>query len=160
MIGSPRVTFTPATASHFLSSLLYTKPFTFSGICPWSWYITTTMSYQPPSALLNTVSGGVGAFSGMLIPSASASSMAGWISSISSLPNIPFSPQCGFRPATPIFGSLIPSALQPSFAMRITSRTLSFLQRSHAWRRDTCVLTWMTRNSSCASIMEYFAVCV
>ena len=31
-----RQTFTPATASHFLSSLLYTKPFTFSGICPWS----------------------------------------------------------------------------------------------------------------------------
>ena len=34
IMGSPNVTFTPATASQRPSSLLYTKPTTFKGICP------------------------------------------------------------------------------------------------------------------------------
>ena len=111
-------------------------------------------------ALENTVSGGVGFFSGMLMPSASAASMAGWISWISSVPNMPFSPQWGFRPATPILGCLMPMALHPASAMRITSSTRSFFTRSQAWRRETWVETWTTRRSSWASIMVYLEVWV
>ena len=129
-------------------------------MCPWSWYITTTMSYQPPSALENTVSGGVGFRSGMSIPSLRAASMAGWISSTSSVPNIPFSPQWGFSPATPILGALMPSALQALLAMWMQSKTRSFFTLSQASRRDTCVDTWTTRRFSWASIMVYLEVLV
>jgi len=106
------------------------------------------------------VSGGVGFFSGMSIPSARAASMAGWISSISSTPNMPFSPQWGFSPATAILGSLMPMALQPASAMRMTSRTRSFFTRSQASRKETWVDTWTTRRSSWASIMVYLEVWV
>ena len=111
-------------------------------------------------ALENTVSGGVGFLSGMQIPSAMASSMAGWISSISSVPKSPFSPQCGLSPATATRGVSMPSARQPASAMRITSSTRGFFTRSHASRSDTCVETWTTRRSSCASIMVYLSVFV
>ena len=143
--------FTPATASHAFFSWLYTKPTTFNGIWPWSWYMATTISYQPPLALENTVSGGTGPSA--LMPSAFAASIAGMISSISSLPNRPCSPLCGFRPATPILGSLIPRSLHALSAIRITSNTLCFFTRSQASRRETWVETWTTRRFSCASIM-------
>ena len=87
------------------------------------------------------------------VPRARASSMAGWISSISSLPNNPFSPQCGFSPATPILGFLIPSARQPLSAILITSSTRSFFTRSQASLKETWVDTCTTRRFSWASIM-------
>ena len=42
------------------------------------------------------------------------------------VPKSPFSPQCGLRPATPIFGFSMPIALQASFAILIPSRTVSY----------------------------------
>ena len=94
------------------------------------------------------------------IPSAFAASTAGVISSISSRPNSPFSPQCGFSPATPTRGFSMPSFRQASAAMRMQSSTRSFFTLSQASRSETWVETWTTRMFSCTSIMVYFLVLV
>ena len=120
-------------------------------MCPWSWYMATTMSYQPPSALEKTVSGGMGPWASM--PSRRASSMAGEICSISSRPNSPPSPQWGLSPATPMRGWGMPMSRQALSAMPMTSSTRALVARSQASRRETWVETWTTRRSLWASIM-------
>ena len=94
------------------------------------------------------------------IPSARAASMAGLISWISSVPNRPFSPQWGFRPATATRGWAMPMSLQAWWAISITSSTRAFLTRSQASRREQWVDTWTTSRSWWASIMVYFLVWV
>ena len=94
------------------------------------------------------------------MPSSLAASTAGAISSRSSRPNMPFSPQCGLSPATPTRGFSMPSLRQASAAMRMQSSTRSFFTRSQASRSETCVETWTTRMFSCTSIMVYFLVLV
>src|SRR5215216_5923750 len=53
--GSPTVTFTPPS-----------RPISFMGMCPWSWYCTTTISNSPFLARAKTVSGGWGPLTSML----------------------------------------------------------------------------------------------
>ena len=118
----------------------------------------TQMSYQPPCISENTESGGQGPIA--LMPRAFAISMAGLISSISSMPNRPFSPQCGLRPATATRGFSMPRFLQASLASSMHSRTRGVFTRSQASRRLTWVETCTTRKSWWASIIVYFLVCV
>ena len=96
-----------------------------------------------------SVEGGNAAFQCVkkVIELAMAASMAGWISSISSVPNMPFSPQWGFRPATAMRGFSMPISLQALLAISMTSSTRSFLTRSQASRRETWVETCTTRRS-------------
>ena len=62
--GKPTVTLTPVS-----------KPMSFMGMCPWSWYCTTTMSNAPVLARIITVSGGCGPVASM--PSSTAAATAG-----------------------------------------------------------------------------------
>ena len=103
----PRVTFTPERSIHLPVAGSISKPSSFTGMCPWSWYIATTASYWPARSFTNTVSPGTGPW--MFRPSALALSITGVMTSISSRPNSPPSPACGFSAAMAIFGLAIPS---------------------------------------------------
>ena len=110
--GSPTVTFTPVS-----------KPMSLIGMCPWSWYWTTTMSNAPVLARIITVSGGCGPVASM--PSSTAAATAGAIRSASSVPKRPFSPAWGFRPATATLGLSTPSFRSESWASRMTASSRS-----------------------------------
>ena len=85
------------------------------------------------------------------IPSARAAATAGARFSSSSVPNSPFSPQCGLIPATAIRGDAIPIRCKCRCPMRIVSSTRSGFARSIAVRSETWVETWMTFSRSEAS---------
>jgi hypothetical protein len=90
--GSPSVTFTP-----------FSTPRYFTGIRPWSWYIATTTSNSPRRAAHEDRVGREGTV--RIEPgTACAARTAGAMVSISSRPNRPPSPACGFSPATAMRG--------------------------------------------------------
>ena len=140
--GKPIVTFTPSSMPRY-----------FTGIRPWSWYIAITASQcAKPRARMNTVSGGKGPVAS--IPSARASATAGAIVSISSRPNAPPSPACGFRPATAMRGASMPARRSAAWVMRIVSRTPARVIASGASRSARWIVTSTVRSSELASIIR------
>ena len=90
MIGKPRVMFTPDRSIHLPVAGSISKPSSFTGMCPWSWYMATTASYWPARSFTNTVSPGTGPCTSR--PSALAFSITGVLTSMSWRPNRPPSP--------------------------------------------------------------------
>ena len=89
------------------------------------------------------------------MPSARAARTAGAMMRISSSPNRPPSPACGFSPATAMRGrSTDPSRRQLRCAMRSVSSTASKVTASIAARSDRWIVTSTVRSSSLASIMR------
>ena len=80
-IGRPSVMLTPLSASQVPVAGLTLKPSSFTGMCPWSWYIATTASYWPARSLTNTVSPGTGPTTS--IPSATQRAIVGALISMS-----------------------------------------------------------------------------
>ncbi|KAG0920161.1 hypothetical protein G6F32_015732 [Rhizopus arrhizus] len=76
------------------------------------------------------------------MPAALASATAGARISASSLPKIPFSPACGFRPDTATGWSPRPSALANDPARRSPARMRTGVRSSMAGRSDTWVVAW------------------
>ena len=105
---------------------------------------------------MNTVSPGQGPEAS--IPSARAAATAGAITSRSSRPNMPFSPACGFSPATATRGSAIPKDRVAACARRIARISASGVTARTASASDRWIDTSSTRSSSLASIMAKSAV--
>ena len=72
----------------------------------------------------------------------------GVMMSISSRPNMPSSPACGFKPLTNIFGLVIPSFLSAVSVTRITRSIRSGVISAIASRTLTCSVAWTMRLSS------------
>ncbi len=124
---------------------------------PWSWVIATTKSNSPglpaaSRARMNTVSGANGPLAAM--PAARACAMAGAMNSISSLPNRPPSPACGFSPATAMRGAARPKRWPAACVMASVSAMPCTDNASIARRSDRWMVTSTTRSSSLASIMR------
>ena len=103
-------------------------------------------------ARMNTVSGANGPRASM--PSARAAAMAGAMIVISSSPNRPPSPACGFSPATAMRGATMPHPAAARCAMRRVSSTASKVTASMADRSDWWTVTSTVHSSSLASIMR------
>src|SRR5262249_4087698 len=88
-----------------------------AAICPWS--CSMTMKASTPR-MRNMVSAPNGPVTAM--PWATAASIAGLITSISSRPNNPPSPACGLRPPTAILGAAVP--------MRLSARSVAAMTRA------------------------------
>ena len=98
--------FTPDSARQVPVAGSTSKPSSFTGMCPWSWYIATTASNCRARSLTNTVSPGTGPLTS--IPSARHCSTTGVVISMSCRPNSPPSPACGFSAATATRGFGMP----------------------------------------------------
>ena len=80
-------------------------------------------------------------------PCARARSIAGAMIRASSSPNMPPSPACGLRPATPMRTASSPKAGPIDAAARIARSSASRSSESIASRNDTCTDTSTTRSS-------------
>jgi hypothetical protein len=134
--GSPSVTFTPLPNDATLIAVI-----------PTSWYGAITASNSPRIARTKTVSAGNG-------PSIPAARAAGARSDVSSFPNLPPSPPCGFSAQSAIRGSAMPNQLRrPSRAMRAASVIEAAVSFSLTSRNGMWVVARTTRSLSDASII-------
>ena len=109
----------------------WSNPFSFSAICPWSWYMVTTPSKSPLNALINNISEGNGPLAS--IPISLAFSITGPITSISSRPHLPPSPQCGLRAARASLGFSIPEFFRDTLARRTALMMVSSVRFRLTW---------------------------
>ncbi|KAG1076989.1 hypothetical protein G6F40_017204 [Rhizopus arrhizus] len=79
--------------------------------------------------------------------------MAGSMMSMSSRPNLPPSPACGFRPATATRGFSMPICRQARSASRMAVSSASGVMREMTSASATWMVTSSTRSSSLANIM-------
>ena len=127
--GIPRKRLTPGES----------RPRSLRAMLAWSWYMQTSPRKSPRRARGKKLSAGMGPTTSR--PSALACWMAGPITSSSSRPNIPPSPACTFRAATPSFTGLTLAAVITPCRVRIFWRTAALVMRSGIARNGTWKVT-------------------